>query len=282
MNNDTSYFEEGTIMKGNTFRLALLVLGLLVLASSSSGIAGTLQDVKNRGKLIAGVKTDFPPFGFLDQKGAHKGFDIDLAKAISKELLGNEETVEFIPVTTGNRIAFLTSKKIDMIAATMSITEERMKEVDFSTPYFMSGQMILVRGDNKITKYQDLEGKKVATIQGSIGDIAIGQMVPKVVCVRFEHNFEALQALKERQVEAFVQDYVLLSNLLQESPGLKIAGLKPFRPTPYSLGVRKGDKEWLDFINSTLAMISKTGESEQLLDKWFGQEAKALLRSFKK
>jgi len=269
-------------MKGNTFLFALLVLGLLVLASSSNGIAGTLQDVKNRGKLIAGVKTDFPPFGFLDQKGTHKGFDIDLAKAISKELLGNEETVEFIPVTTGNRIAFLTSKKIDMIAATMSITEERMKEVDFSTPYFMTGQVILVRGDNKITKYQDLAGKKVATIQGSIGDLAIGQMVPKVARVRFEHNFEALQALKDRQVEAFVQDYVLLSNLLQESPGLKIAGLKPFRPTPYSLGVRKGDKEWLDFINSTLAMIAQSGESEKLLDKWFGQEAKVLLRSFKK
>jgi ABC-type amino acid transport substrate-binding protein len=282
MNNDTSYLEEGTIMKGNTFLFALLVLGLLVLASSSNGIAGTLQDVKNRGKLIAGVKTDFPPFGFLNQKGAHKGFDIDLAKAISKELLGNEETVEFIPVTTGNRIAFLTSKKIDMIAATMSITEERMKEVDFSTPYFMTGQVILVRGGNKITKYQDLAGKKVATIQGSIGDLAIGQMVPKVARVRFEHNFEALQALKERQVEAFVQDYVLLSNLLQESPGLKIAGLKPFRPTPYSLGVRKGDKEWLDFINSTLAMIAQSGESEKLLDKWFGQEAKVLLRSFKK
>jgi ABC-type amino acid transport substrate-binding protein len=157
-----------------------------------------------------------------------------------------------------------------------------MKEVDFSTPYFMSGQMILVRGDNKLTKYQDLEGKKVATIQGSIGDIAIGQLVPNVERVRFEHNFEALQALKERQVEAFVQDYVLLSSLLQDSPGLKIAGLKPFRSTPYSLGVRKGDKEWLDFINSALATIAQSGESEKLLDKWFGEEAKTLLRSLKK
>lgn len=269
-------------MKGNTFLFALLALGLVVLSSSSNGIAGTLQEVRNRGKLIAGVKTDFPPFGFLDQKGAHKGFDIDLARAIAKALQGNEETVEFVPVTTGNRIAMLTSKKVDVIAATMSITEERMKEIDFSTPYFMSGQMILIRGDNKITAYQDLGGKKVATIQGSIGDAAIDQMVPNVVRVKFEYNFEALQALKDRQVEAFVQDYVLLSNLLQENPGLKIAGLKPFRPTPYSLGVRKGDKEWLDFINSTLTMIAQSGESEKLLDKWFGDEAKALLRSLKK
>ena len=107
-------------------------------------------------------------------------------------------------------------------------------------------------------------------------------MFPKVARVRFEHNFEALQALKERQAEAFVQDYVLLFNLLQKNPGLKIAGLKPFRRTPNSLGVRKGDKKWLDFINSTLTMIAQSGESEKLLDKWFGDEAKALLRSFKK
>ena len=74
----------------------------------------------------------------------------------------------------------------------------------------------------------------------------------------------------------------ICSNLLQDSPGLKIAGLKPFRGAPYRLGVRKGDKEWLDFINSTLTMIAQSGESEKLLDKWFGDEAKGLLRSLKK
>jgi len=74
----------------------------------------------------------------------------------------------------------------------------------------------------------------------------------------------------------------ICSNLLQDSPDLIIAGLNPFRPTLYSLGVRKGDKEWLDFINSTLTLIAQSGESEKLLDKWFGQEAKALLRSLKK
>jgi ABC-type amino acid transport substrate-binding protein len=74
----------------------------------------------------------------------------------------------------------------------------------------------------------------------------------------------------------------ICSNLLQESPGLRIAGLKPFRGAPYSVGVRKGDKEWLDFINSTLAMIARSGESEKLLDIWFGEEAKVLLRSLKK
>jgi polar amino acid transport system substrate-binding protein len=268
-------------MKRNMSLLLLLVFCFLSLAYSGEGIAGTVQDVKRRGKLIAGVKTDYPPLGFLDKKGVNKGFDIDIAKALSKELFGNEEAIQFVPVTSGNRIAFLTSKKIDIIVATLTITEERKKQVDFSIPYFITGQLILVRGDSAITKYQDLAGKKVATIRGSTGDIAIGELVATAERVKFERNFEALQALKERRVEAFVQDYVLLFNLLQKNPGLKMASLQPFRAARYGLAVRKGDKEWLDFINSTLAKMKETGEYEKLLEKWFGLEAKALWRFFK-
>ena len=268
-------------MKRGMSLFLLLVFCFVSLVCSGEGIAGTLQDVKRRGKLIAGVKTDYPPFGFLDKKGVNKGFDIDIAKALSKELFGNEKAVQFVPVTSGNRIESLTSKKIDIIVATFTITEERKREVDFSSPYFITGELILVRGDSKITNYQDLAGRKVATIRGSTGDIAVEELVPTAERVRFENNFEALQALKKHRVEAFVQDYVLLFNLLQKNPGLKMANLQPFRPARYGLAVRKGDKEWLDFINSTLAKMKDSGEYEKLLEKWFGLEAKALWRLFK-
>jgi putative glutamine transport system substrate-binding protein len=81
-------------------------------------------------------------------------------------------------------------------------------------------------------------------------------------------------------VEAFVQDFVLLFNLLQKNPRLKMADLRPFRPGRYGLAVRKGDKEWLDFINGTLKKMKETGEYEKLLDKWFGPVARALWRLF--
>jgi ABC-type amino acid transport substrate-binding protein len=268
-------------MKRSTTLLLLLVFCFLSLVCSGGGIAGTLQDVKRRGKLIVGVKTDYPPFGFLDKKGVNRGFDIDIAKAFSKELFGNAGAIQFVPVTSGNRIVLLTSKKVDIIVATFTITEEREKEVDFSTPYFVTGQLILVRGDSKITKYGDLAGKKVATIRGSTGDIAIGELVPTAERVKFERIFEALQALKKRRVEAFVEDYVLLFNLVQKNRGLKMASLQPFRPAQYGLAVRKGDKEWLDFVNSTLEKMRETGQYEKLLEKWFGLEAKALWRFFK-
>ncbi len=268
-------------MRRRTFLPLLLICCFLSVFYSWEGIAGTLQDVKTRGKLIAGVKTDYPPLGFLDKKGVNKGFDIDIAKALSKELFGNEGAIQFVPVTSGNRIAFLTSKKIDIIVATLTITEERKREVDFSSPYFITGLSILVRGDSKITKYEDLAGKKVATIRGSTGDIAIEELVPTAERVKFERNLEALQALKKQRVEAFVQDYVLLFDLLRKNRGLKMANMQPFRPARYGLAVRKGDKEWLDFINATLAKMKESGEYERLLEKWFGLEAKALWRFFK-
>jgi polar amino acid transport system substrate-binding protein len=245
------------------------------------GIAATLQDVRSRGKLIAGVKIEYPPLGFLDNKGVNKGFDIDIAKTIAKELFGNEQAVEFVPVTPENQIAFLTSGKVDIIVG-IGITEERKEKIDFSVPYFISGQSVLVRKDSRITKYQDLARKQVATIRGSKGEMAIGKLVPTAQRIEFEHPSEAVEALKERRVEAFVEDYVSLYDLLQRNRGLRIAGLEPFSPAPRSLGLGKGNKEWLNFINSTLEKMKKTGEYKKILDKWFGPEARALWRLFRK
>ncbi len=267
------------LMKTSRF-LDLSILVLLYLFPFGEGVAGTLQDVKARGKLIVGVKTDFPPFGFLDKKGVNKGFDIDIAKGVSKELFRNKDAIHFVSVTSENRIPSLTSGKIDVIAASLTTTEERKKQVDFSIPYFVTGGTILVRADSNITKYQDLAGKKVATIRGSTGDIAIGEMVPDAERIKFERNFEALQALKERRVEAFVQDLGLLYNLLQKNRGLKMAGLQAFRSERYGLAVRKGDMEWLDFVNATLTKMKETGEYDKLLGQWFGPVAGALRRLF--
>jgi ABC-type amino acid transport substrate-binding protein len=268
-------------MKRSTWLFLLFVFCFSSWVHSGDGIAGTLQDVTRRGKLIAGVKTEYPPLAFLDNKGINKGFDIDIARALAKELFGKEGAVDFISVIPENQIALLSSGKIDVIVG-IGATEERKKEIDFSIPYFISGQSILVLGKSKITKYQDLAGKKVGTLRGSKGYTAIGELVPTAQRIEFEHPSEGVRALKEHRVEAFVEDYISLYNLLQKNRGLRIAGLQPFFPTPRCLGVREGDQEWLNFTNATLEKIKKTGDYEKLLDKWFGLEARALRRLFKK
>jgi len=249
----------------------LISLGIFTWPMSEAGIAGTLQDVKARGKLIAGVRTDFPPFGFADKLGVNMGLDVDIAKFLSKELWAEGGGIKFVSVVPSNRISSLTSRKVDILLACLSITEERKKLIDFSIPYFLSGHLVLVHKDSKIAKYQDLAGKKVAIIRGSTGDEAIQELVPTAERVQFQRNGEALQALKEHRVEAFVQDDVLIYRLLQENSDLKVVNEKPFKAAPFALGVRKGDPEWLDFVNATLTKMRETGEHKRLLQKWFGK-----------
>jgi len=257
-------------MNGGKIGILLVAFSLLFLTSFEKAIAGPLQDIKMRGRLIAGVNIDFPPCGFLGEKEEKKGLDVDIAKILAKEIFG-KENVEFVVVDGKNRIALLKSGKIDVIVASMSITEKRRKEIDFSVPYFISGHLILVPMHSKITKYQDLAGLKIATIRDSTGDCTIGELVPTAERLWFPSNSDALQALKDGRVEAFVQDDGLITYLEQKNPHLRIAGLQPFHPTAYGLGVRKSDKEWLGFVNSILTKMEETGEYHKLLDKWFGR-----------
>jgi ABC-type amino acid transport substrate-binding protein len=107
-----------------------------------------------------------------------------------------------------------------------------------------------------------------------------GQSIPNWrISFWFRSNPDALQALKDGRVEAFVQDDGLITYLEQKNPDLRIAGLQPFHPTAYGLGIRKSDKEWLDFVSSTLTKMEETGEYHKLLDKWFGRARGLLLYS---
>src|SRR5262245_47765399 len=128
-------------------RHPIAVLGVLAILLASAGLAqaqSTLETVKKRGKLIAGVKSDFPPFGSVDASGKNVGFDVDVAHILARALFNDESKVELVAVTSGNRIPFLLSGKIDIIVATVTITDERKQVVEFSDPYFLSGSLLLV------------------------------------------------------------------------------------------------------------------------------------------
>jgi len=266
-------------MKSKMFLLLPVVFCILFLACFGEGIAGTLQDVKARERLIAGVRIDLPPFGFVDKKGVNKGFDIDIAQSLAKGLFGHDDAVEFVPITSANGIDFLNAKKVDILLGGMIITESHKELIDYSVPYFISGHLILARDDSTITKYQDLAGKNVATILGSTGDSAIKELVPQAKRIVFKRHSEAIRALKDRRVDAFVDTAMIIIHFQRRNPKFKIAGFQPFGSVSYGLGVRKGDEEWLGFVNETLTKMKETGQYQRLSEKWFA-EAMALLLGF--
>ncbi|MBI5166814.1 MAG: transporter substrate-binding domain-containing protein [candidate division NC10 bacterium] len=271
------------LMRGNARpwfygAIFLMALSLIVSLGLPALAADTLDEVKARGKLIAGVKADFPPFGFIDEKGQNTGFDIDIAREFARYLFGDPNKVELVAVTSANRIPNLVGRKIDIILASMTILPERAEVIDFSDPYFYSGHLLMVRKGSPIKSYQDLAGKKVITLQGSTGDKYIKELVPTAERITFTKNSECLLALKDGRGVAFVQDDVLLLNMVKNEPTLEVVGFPPFKPAPYGLGVRKGNPKFLAWVNDALKKMKKEGSYDKLYTKWFGEVAGKLAK----
>ena len=258
-------------MKNARTRLlgSMLVMLVAMLGTARLGEAqSTLDMVKKRGSLIAGVKTDFPPFGTIDASGKNVGFDVDVAHAFARALFGDEHKVELVAVTSGNRIPFLQSGKIDIIIATVTVTDERRQVVEFSEPYFMSGSLLLVPKASTARGLEDMAGKTVAVVQGAIQDKDVEQLQPKANRIKFGKVSEAVLAVTGGRADAYVHDDIVVLSLARENPDLKAVG-KPFMPRPYGIAVRKGDTDFIKWVDAQLSKMHKDGTYDRLWKKYF-------------
>lgn len=249
-------------------RAIALALAALLGAAAAADAQSTLEVVKKRGKLVAGVKTDFPPFGTIDSGGKNVGFDVDVAHLFAKALFNDENQVELVAVTSGNRIPFLQSGKIDIIVATVTITDERRQVVEFSDPYFMSGSLLLVPRASTAKGLEDMAGKTVAVVQGAIQDKDVEQLQPKASRLKFGKVSEAVLAVKGGRADAYVHDDIVILSLAKENADLKAVG-KPFVPRPYGIAVRKGDTEFIAWVNAELAKLKRDGTYDRLWKRYF-------------
>ena len=256
---------------------AVVALAMVVGTVGWAEAQPTLDVVKKRGKLIVGVKTDFPPFGYVDASGKNLGFDVDVAHLFAKALFNDENQVELVAVTSGNRIPFLQSGKIDIIIATVTVTEERKQTVEFSDPYFLSGSLLLVPKASPVRSLDDLAGKTIAVVQGAIQDKDVEQLQPKANRVKFGKVSEAVLAVKGGRADAYAHDDILVLTLVKENSDLRAAG-KPFMPRPYGIAVRKGDTEFIKWVNVELARMKKDGTYDRLWKKYFADVEASLVK----
>lgn len=261
------------IVRRTLLAVVLLVTVLAAGLPSWGGAApGALDAIKRRGALIVAVKADFPPFGYIDERGQQVGFDIDLAHEIAGVLLGDRSKVKLVTVTSASRIRVLQSKQVDAVMASMTITRERKQTIDFSVPYFCSGHLILVRAASAsiIKSFTDLNGRAVSTVRGATGDEVTRLLAPRARRVEFDQNSEAVLALKRGRTDAFVQDDVLLLGFAKQDPSLKVVGWPPRMPGPYGIGVRQGERDLLGAVNVALARLRALGLKDKMVAKWFG------------
>ncbi|MFD0049931.1 transporter substrate-binding domain-containing protein [Actinomycetes bacterium NPDC127524] len=259
------------------FKLALIsMMAALILAgcggekTSGDGKGkDVLAQIKDRGKIIVGVKNDTRLFGLKNPStGKVEGFDIDIAKALAKEILGDENKVQFKEVTSKTRMPLLQNGDIDAIIATMTITDERKKEVDFTDVYFDAGQSLLVKKGSKITGIQDLKkGTKVLAVKGSTSAINIREKAPDTTVLEFENYSEAFAALKSKQGDALTTDDAILYGMVDEDPSYELVG-GTFTKEPYGIAVKKGNKKLVDELNKALKKLKDSGKYQEIHDKW--------------
>jgi ABC-type amino acid transport substrate-binding protein len=260
-------------MSSRTWIFSLLcVAALAALVAPAPASAQTPQSsiatIKNRGKLLAGVKFDTPPFGFLDKDNKPAGFDLDLVSKIAEKI---GVPVEFVTVTSPTRIPMLVSGNVDLVAASMTHTRERDKTIDFSITYYTGGQALLVPADSAVSGLKDLEGKAVAVQQGTTLEKNIGAAAPKAKISGFKDYNSAWLALVQGRVDALTGSLNILQGFAKDNKGYKIAG-DMFSVEPFGVGVRKGDSALRDTVNETIQDLWISGEYRKLYVKWFGEE----------
>ncbi|MGW2839473.1 transporter substrate-binding domain-containing protein [Streptomyces sp. NPDC001493] len=214
-------------------------------------------EVKSRGKLTVGVKCDYPPFGYIDESSKNAGFEIEIAHQLASYAFGDRDALSLTCVTGSNRVSFLTSKRIDLIEATMNYTEERAQTIDFSSPYFQSGVKLLVPKDSPITSFDQLAGKPVISTTGATASLWLTQCEKDAKQTLFTQTSQALTALNQKRGVAFAQDDALLLDLAAKNPKLKVVG-DAKAGSPWGMGVRKGDAGMLAWINGALAHMQET------------------------
>lgn len=238
----------------------------------------SLAALQGKGKIVVGTKFDQPGFGFKNvTSGALEGFDVEIATLIAQAIFGGtlkeaKDKISFVESVSKNREPFIQEGRVDIVAATYTINDTRKQVVDFAGPYFVARQDIMVKADDdSIAKVEDLNGKKVCSVQGSTSLNNVKAKAPEAdVSIVFPTYSECAEALGDGRVVAVTTDDTILAGLVQASgDAYKLVGA-PFSDEPYGIGLKKGDQALRDFINDQLEAIFKGGEWEDAFQNTLG------------
>jgi polar amino acid transport system substrate-binding protein len=257
------------------FLAIAVICGGFTTAALASSIdlakQSTLEEIVKRGEIRIGFDVGYVPFEMSDKKGNFVGFDIDMGKMMAKAM-----GVKFVPVNTAwdGIIPALVTGKLDIIIAGMTITQERNLKVNFADPYIIVGQTILLNGKNKdaVKSYKDLNDAKytITSKLGTTGEQSIKRLMPKANYKSFEDSTEAALEVAAGRADAFVYDLPTVAAFFGKQGGkANLVFLdQPFTFEPLAFAVRKGDPDFLNWLNNFLRQIKNDGRYDKMYDKW--------------
>jgi polar amino acid transport system substrate-binding protein len=241
-------------------------------AGGQAAATGTLQKVVKSKKLTVGVILSFPPFGSKDTSGNPQGYDVDMAKAVAKSLGVADADLTFIDVTADARIPSLETGKVDLVIGNFTRTLERAQKIDFTNPYIVAGERLIVKKGSSIKSIKDLNSKKLAVVKGSTNADIVTKASPQAQSVFFTTSADAITAIKNGQADAFMEDSNFLAFQAKQNPDLEVVGDSAATLEYNAFGVKKGDQDWLNYLNLFLFKINNDGTNKELYKKWFGTD----------
>jgi len=260
---------------------ALLITGLLLSAcgkkvetpapAASAAAASAPAPAPAAKVYMVGTDAAYAPFESQNEKGEIVGFDIDVVKAVAKKA-GIE--VKFVNTPWEGIFKTLDQGDRDLLVSAVTITDERKQSMDFSNPYFDAQQLIAVKANSKIAKFDDLKKLKVGVQTGTTGDEVVSKLQGKTSTniKRFESTPLALKELEAGGVDAVVADNGVVINYVTNNAGSKFKTVadKAFAPEQYGLVVKKGNADLLGKLNKGLADVKADGTYDQIYAKYFG------------
>ncbi len=249
----------------------IIILSLFIITGCGKKTVKTsLDKIVDRDLLIVGVSSNSKPFGFKSTTtGNIEGFDVDIARYIAKDLIGNERKIEFVEVTPNTRIEAVTSSRVDMVIATMTVTPQRQFLIDFSQPYYIAGQTALVRDDSDIFSFSDLKRKSIIVVLGTTAEKNIRNIIPNAKIVGYKDYSSAFQAFKEGKADAISTDDTILSGFLADNnTGFRMLKNRISRE-PYAVGIKQqDDKKLKNALDVIVTRMKKDGTINSLKKKW--------------
>jgi polar amino acid transport system substrate-binding protein len=245
--------------------LAALALAV-VFAVPAFAQTDTLASIKQKGKIVVGVKADYKPFGYTDPSGKIVGLEIDLANDVARRL---GVQIELVPVIAANRMEFLKQGRIDLMIATMAYKPDRAEVVGIPQPFYYAGAAnVFAKKSSGLKAWTDLKGKPICGIQGAYYNRRTGEEFGAQLVV-FKGVTEAMAALEAGNCVGVVFDNTFFAGIASDPKWKDYAMVLPsIDPEPWGMGVRKEDTKFAQYISDVSKEWHKTGFILDLEKKW--------------
>ncbi|MBD3307408.1 transporter substrate-binding domain-containing protein [candidate division KSB3 bacterium] len=250
--------------------MCLMLIPMAVADDIELAKKSTLEEILKRGELLVGLEAGYLPFEMADKKGDIVGFDIDVAKEMAKAI-GVKLTL--VNTAWDGIIPALLTKKFDIIISGMTITQERNLKVNFADPYIVIGQTILLnkRNEGKVQSYKDLNDPQyvVTSKLGTTGEQAIQRYMPKATYRSFEDSAQAALEVLNGNADAMVYDFPFcVSFMARQGEGNLIFLDEAFTYEPLAWAIRKGDPDFMNWLNNFLRQLKNDGRYDRIYNKW--------------